>query len=241
METSETKRLNIGSRQQWLEARIELLKKEKAHSRARDELTRARQALPWVKVEKAYTFEGPDGQVTLGDLFGDKGQLIVQHFMFDPEWDAGCKSCSFMADHMDPSVVHLAHRDTAFAAVSKAPLAKLVAYKKRMRWSFNWVSSFNNDFNRDFHVSFTDDELERSTCQYNFREGVSFPAREAPGISAFAKDDSGNVCHTYSVYGRGLENVMTAYDLLDMVPKGRDEAGKNMYWLHRKDEYANGS
>lgn len=227
----------VGSRQQWLEARLELLKKEKAHSRARDELTRERQALPWVKVEKAYTFEGPAGKVTLSELFGDKSQLIVQHFMFDPEWKEGCKSCSFMADHMNPSVVHIAHRDTAFAAVSKAPLEKLVAYKKRMRWSFNWVSSFSSDFNHDFHVSFTDEELESKSCQYNFREGVSFPAREAHGISTFAKDKSGNVYHTYSVYGRGSENVMTAYDLLDMVPKGRDEDGKGMHWLRRKDEY----
>ena len=232
----------VGSRQQWLAARIELLKKEKAYSRVRDELTRERQALPWVKLEKAYTFEGSNGQVTLSNLFGDQSQLIVQHFMFDPEWDEGCKSCSFMADHMDPSVVHIAHRDTAFAAVSKAPLEKLLAYKERMQWSFNWVSSCNSDFNHDFHVSFSDEELENETCQYNFQEGVSFPAREAPGISVFAKDDSGNVYHTYSVYGRGLEKVMTAYDLLDMVPKGRDEmTGEGMVWLRRKDAYDNES
>ena len=230
---------NVGTRQQWLAARIELLKKEKAHSRQRDALTRERQALPWVKVDKTYTFEGPDGQVSLSGLFGNKSQLIVQHFMFDPGWDAGCKSCSFMADHMDPSVVHLAQRDTAFAAVSKAQLAKLLAYKQRMRWRFNWVSSYHSDFNRDFHVSFTDEELENKTGQYNFREGISFPASEAPGMSVFAKNNSGDIYHTYSVYGRGLENVMTAYDLLDMVPKGRDEGGKNMYWVRRKDEYQN--
>lgn len=227
----------IGTRQEWLEARLELLKKEKAHSRTRDELTRERQALPWVKVEKEYIFEGPSGKITLSDLFGDKSQLIVQHFMFDPEWDEGCKSCSFMADHMDPSVVHIAHRGTAFAAVSKAPLEKLIAYKKRMKWSFNWVSSFNTDFNRDFHVSFTDEEIESNTCQYNFREGVSFSVREAHGISTFAKEKNNNVYHTYSAYGRGSENVMTAYVLLDMVPKGRDEDGKGMYWLRRKDAY----
>lgn len=227
----------VVSREHWLKGRLELLEKEKAHSRARDELTRERQALPWVKLEKDYTFEGPDGPVSLSDLFGDQSQLIVQHFMFDPEWDEGCKSCSFMADHIDPSVVHLANRDTAFAVVSRAPLEKLLAYKKRMRWSFNWVSSFDNDFNRDFHVSFTDDEVESGKGQYNFREGASFPVREAHGISVFAKDDAGRVYHTYSVYGRGVENVMTAYDLLDMVPKGRDEGGRNMYWLRRKDEY----
>jgi predicted dithiol-disulfide oxidoreductase (DUF899 family) len=220
-----------------LNARIDLLKKEKAYSRARDELTRERQSLPWVIVEKVYVFDGPDGQVRLSDLFGGKSQLIVQHFMFDPDWDEGCKSCSFMADHMDPAVVHLAHRDTAFAAVSRAPLNKLLAYKHRMKWGFNWVSSLNCDFNRDFHVSFTDDERQDKTCRYNFRDGVSFPAREAPGISVFVMDDGGNLYHTYSVYGRGLECVMTTYDLLDMVPKGRDEDGKNMYWLRRKDAY----
>lgn len=228
---------NVVSRQEWLAARLELLKKEKTHSRVRDELTRERQALPWVKITKPYTFDGPDGQVTLSGLFADKSQLIIQHFMFDPDWDEGCKSCSFMADHMDPSVVHLAHRDTAFAAVSRAPLEKLLAYRQRMGWDFNWVSSCHSDFNRDFHVTFTDDELRNNTCNYNFRDGVSYPAREAPGISAFAKDDSGDVYHTYSVYGRGLEKVMTAYDLLDMVPKGRDEGGRNMGWLRRKDEY----
>jgi len=226
------------SKEEWLEARIELLKKEKAHSRARDELTQERQAMPWVQVIKQYKFDGTTGQVTLSDLFTGKSQLIVQHFMFDPDWDEGCKSCSFMADHMDPSIVHIAHRDTAFAAVSRAPLEKLVAYKKRMGWSFNWVSSYHCNFNRDFHVSFTEDEQNNATCNYNFRIGVTFPAKEAPGISVFAKDDLGNVYYTYSVYGRGLENVMTAYDLLDMVPKGRDEAGQNMKWVRRKDSYS---
>lgn len=228
---------NVASRQDWLRARLDLLEKEKAYSRQRDELTRQRQALPWVKIEQEYVFQGSDGQVTLSDLFGGKSQLIVQHFMFDPEWEEGCKLCSFMADHMDPAVIHLAHRDTELAAVSRAPIERLTAYKERMGWHFRWVSSLDNEFNRDFHVSFTDEELKNETCRYNFRDGVSFPAREAPGISAFAKDDGGNVYHTYSVYGRGLENVMTAYDLVDMVPKGRDEDGKNMFWVRRKDEY----
>lgn len=185
-------RPTIASRDEWIAARKRLLEKEKAHTRARDELTRERQALPWVKVEKAYTFEGPGGPVTLSDLFGDKSQLIVQHFMFDPEWDEGCKSCSFMADHMDPSVVHIAHRDTAFAVVSKAPLEKLLAYKKRMQWRFNWLSSCNSDFNRDFHVSFTDKELENRTAQYNFRESGSFP-----------RDESGDI-HNFSSYRQDL-------------------------------------
>lgn len=185
-------RPTIASRDEWIAARKRLLEKEKAHTRARDELTRERQALPWVKVEKAYTFEGPGGPVTLSDLFGDKSQLIVQHFMFDPEWDEGCKSCSFMADHMDPSVVHIAHRDTAFAVVSKAPLEKLLAYKKRMQWRFNWLSSCNSDFNRDFHVSFTDKELENRTAQYNFRESGSFQ-----------RDESGDI-HNFSSYRQDL-------------------------------------
>ena len=223
----------------WLKARLELLKKEKAHSRARDELTRARQALPWVRLEKAYSFEGPDGSVTLGELFEDKDQLIVQHFMFDPDWDQGCKSCSFMADHMDRSVVHIAHRDTAYAVISSAPIAKLEAFKRRMGWTFKWLSSGNSDFNRDFHVSFTAKELKNSEAYYNFREDSSFPDKEAPGVSAFAKDDAGALYHTYSVYGRGLEIFMGAYHLLDIVPKGRDEGelSYTMEWLRLKDAY----
>jgi len=227
----------VGSREEWLAARLELLEQEKAHTRARDELTRQRQALPWVKVDKAYRFVASEGEVTLVDLFGTQSQLLVQHFMFDPEWEAGCKACSFMADHLNAAVAHLAQRDTAFAAVSRAPFEKLLVYKQRMRWSFNWVSSCDSDFNRDFHVSFTDEELANRTCEYNFRSGVSFPAREAPGISAFAKDDAGTIYHTYSVYGRGLENAITTYDLLDMVSKGRNEGGNGMYWVRRKDEY----
>ena len=229
----------VVSRGTWLKARLELLKKEKAHSRARDELTRARQALPWVKLEKDYPFDGPDGGVTLGELFEDKDQLIVQHFMFDPDWDQGCKSCSFMADHMDRSVVHIANRDTAYAVISSAPIAKLEAFKKRMGWTFKWLSSGNSDFNRDFHVSFTEEELKNSEACYNFREDSSFPDKEAPGVSAFAKDDAGALYHTYSVYGRGLENFMGAYHLLDIVPKGRDEGelSYTMEWLRLKDAY----
>ena len=229
----------IASRDEWLKARLELLRREKAHSRARDELTRARQALPWVKLEKSYTFDGPGGNVTLGELFEDKSQLIIQHFMFDTDWEQGCKSCSFMADHMDRSVVHIAHRDTAYAVVSRAPLAKLEAFKKRMGWTFKWVSSANSDFNTDFHVSFTEEELKSSEAYHNFREHTTFPEKEAAGVSAFAKDDAGTVYHTYSVYGRGLETFMGAYDLLDIVPKGRDEdeLSHTMEWLRLKDAY----
>jgi len=229
----------VVSRDEWLKARLDLLKKEKAHSRARDELTRARQALPWVKVEKVYTFEGLQGPVTLGELFDDKSQLIIQHFMFDSDWEQGCKSCSFMADHMDRSVVHIAHRDTAYAAVSRAPLAKLERFRKRMGWSFRWVSSGHSDFNRDFHVSFTKEELKNNKAYYNFRDHTTYPEREAAGVSAFAKDDAGTVYHTYSVYGRGLETFMGAYALLDLVPKGRDEdeLAYSMEWLRLRDAY----
>ena len=229
-------------REVWLRARRELLEKEKAHSRARDELTRIRRALPWVRLEKTYTFDGTSGPITLTDLFGDKGQLIIQHFMFDPDWEKGCKSCSFMADHMDPSVVHIAHRDTAFAAVSRAPVNKLEQFKKRMGWQFRWVSSLESDFNKDFNVSFTKQELENRKVTYNFQELTTFPDSEAPGVSAFARDDDGTVYHTYSVYGRGLEPFMGAYDLLDIVPKGRDEEGLSysMAWLRLKDEYDKG-
>jgi predicted dithiol-disulfide oxidoreductase (DUF899 family) len=223
----------------WLKARLELLKKEKAHSRAREALTRERQALPWVKLEKTYTFDGPGGPVTLSELFEDKSQLIVQHFMFDHDWEQGCKSCSFMADHMDRSVVHIAQRDTAYAAVSKAAVAKLERFKKRMGWTFKWVSSGNSDFNKDFHVSFTEEELKNNEAYYNFREHTTFPEEEAPGVSAFAKDNASAVYHTYSVYGRGLETFMGAYDLLDIVPRGRDEdeLSYSMEWLRLRDAY----
>ena len=224
-------------RGEWLKARLALLEREKAYSRERDALNKSRQALPWVKIEKAYTFDAPSGRETLADLFGDRDQLIVYHFMFDPEWDAGCKSCSFLADHFNPSIVHLAARNVAMVAVSKAPLEKLKAFKKRMGWDFKWVSSAYNDFNRDFGVSFTDDEMEGEAF-YNFGT-QQFPVREAPGASVFARGDDGALYHTYSVYSRGLERFMGAYDWLDISPKGRDEDGLayGMEWLRLKDSY----
>ena len=229
----------IASREEWLKARLELLEKEKAQSRARDELTRARQALPWVPVEKTYRFEGPEGQVSLSELFGDKSQLIVYHFMFDTDWEEGCKACSLLADHYEPAVVHLAHRDTALVTVSKAPWEKLEAFRKRMGWRFLWVSSAGTDFNRDFHVSMTEEEIRDHKAYYNFREGTVFPVTEAPGISVFAKDGEGRVYHTYSAYARGLETFIGAYDLLDLVPKGRDEddLAYGMEWVRHKDRY----
>ena len=179
---------------------------------------------------------GSDGPVGLAELFDDKSQLIVQHFMFGADWEEGCKSCSFMADHMDPAAVHLAQRDTAFVAVSTAPLEKLLAFRERMGWRFRWVSAGGTDFNQDFHVTFTQEQVERGEVTYNFRERSGFGGTEAPGLSVFAKGEDGQVHHTYSRYGRGCEDVMTAYDLMDYVPKGRDET-RNMDWLRLKDRY----
>ena len=231
----------IATREEWLEARLALLEKEKAHSRARDALTRARQGLPWVRLEKDYVFDGSKGAVALADLFDGKSQLIVYHFMFGPDWDAGCKACSWVADHYNPAIIHLAHRDTALAAVSRAPFEKLQAFKKRMGWDFTWVSSLKSDFNRDFDVSFSEEEIA-GDVYYNFRN-QRFPSTEAPGVSVLAKGDDGAVYHTYSAYERGLENLIGTYHLLDIVPKGRDEDGLSydMEWLRLKDEYENGA
>jgi len=229
----------VVAHEEWVAARKELLKKEKDFSRMRDELTRLRQALPWEKVEKEYTFDGPDGKQTLSGLFEGRSQLIVYHFMFDPKWDEGCKSCSFLADHYNPSVIHLNHRDVTMVTVSRAALDKLEAFKKRMGWTFKWVSSLGNDFNWDYHVSFTPEQIEKGEVDYNYRVGKAFPVSEAPGISVFYKDENGKVFHTYSSFARGLENFIGAYNLLDIVPKGRDEAGLSygMQWLRHRDRY----
>lgn len=229
----------IASDAEWLEARRALLAKEKEMSRLRDELTAARQALPWRRVEKAYTFASTDGPVTLAELFGPHSQLMVYHFMFGPDWADGCKICSMCADHYDPLVVHLAARDVAMVTVSRAPLERLEAYRQRMGWGFRWVSAFENDFNQDFHVSFDPAELEAGKATYNFQEGRGFPVPEAPGVSVFAKDDAGAVHHTYSAYARGLENLLGIYSLLDLVPKGRDEAELpySMAWVRHHDRY----
>ncbi|MDH3693876.1 MAG: thioredoxin family protein [Gammaproteobacteria bacterium] len=224
---------------EWLAARKELLAKEKEFSRLRDELTAARQALPWEKVEKEYRFHGPQGEETLADLFDGRSQLIIYHFMFDPEWNEGCKSCSFVADHYEPSIVHLVHRDVTLVTVSRAPLEKLDAFKQRMGWDFKWVSSLGSDFNRDLDVTFTQEEIEQNKAFYNYQEGATFPVSEAPGISVFRKDTDNAIYHTYSAYSRGLENFIGAYTLLDIVPKGRDEdsLAYGMEWLRHKDRY----
>lgn len=228
----------VVTREEWTAARRALLDKEKAFTQARDALTRERQALPWVRIDKSYVFKGPDGERSLGDLFGPHSQLVVSHFMFGPDWQEGCPSCSFWADGYDPMVVHLAARDVAFAAVSRAPLDRLQAYKARMGWSFDWVSSLDNDFNHDFKVSFTKDEIERGDVVYNYKP-QGFSGEEAPGISTFIKNEGGAIYHTYSSYARGLDMMNAAYHMLDLVPKGRDEADLpfTMAWVRRHDRY----
>jgi predicted dithiol-disulfide oxidoreductase (DUF899 family) len=212
--------------------------KEKAFTRERDALSAERRALPWVKVDKDYVFEGAHGKKRLADLFGGRSQLIVYHFMFHPDWTAGCKSCSFWADNFNPVVVHLNQRDVNMVAISRAPHPQLAAFKQRMGWSFEWLSSHGNDFNHDFAVSFTPDELKQDNNNYNFGTR-KFAGPEAPGLSVFFKDADGTIFHTYSCYARGLDMLNGAYHLLDVVPKGRDEAGLpyGMAWVKLHDEY----
>jgi predicted dithiol-disulfide oxidoreductase (DUF899 family) len=229
---------NVVSADEWLDARKALLSKEKEFTRLRDELSQARRNLPWEQVTKNYVFDGPVGKRSLSDLFGANRQLIVQHFMFDTSWDEGCKSCSFWADTYNANVVHLRARDTAFAAISHAPLAKLLAYEKRMGWSFPWYSSSENAFNRDFGVSFTHDEIDNGLPRYNYDTIPPYDT-ETPGISVFYKDDDGSVYHTYSAYARGVDILNGAYNLLDLTPKGRDEQPPmTQKWVRRHDEYA---
>lgn len=227
----------VVSREEWLQERVALLGEEKELTRRRDAIAAKVRDLPWVKVEKDYRFAAPTGDVSLADLFGDKSQLVVYHFMFDPTWSQGCKSCSFIADHYDGIVTHLAHRDISFVTVSKAPIEKIETFRTRMGWTFPWVSSEANDFGRDFGVSFTDDELTGGEATYNFT-GKAFGIRELPGLSVFAKDERGDVYHTYSVFARGLEDFLTAYRYIDLTPKGRDEEQTGgMGWLRHHDRY----
>jgi len=229
----------VVSESQWIEARKRLLAKEKELTRLRDELSRERRELPWVRVEKQYVFEGPNGKETLADLFNGHHQLIVQHFMFDPSWDAACKSCSFWADGYNGFFVHLEQRDLAFVAVSLAPYDKLAAFARRMGWKFKWVSSLGSDFNRDYQVSETPEEKSAGQAYYNYSIGGPFGG-ERPGISVFYRDDEGSIFHTYSCYARGLDMMNAAYHYLDLAPKGRDEEGLpyGMAWLRLHDEYA---
>jgi predicted dithiol-disulfide oxidoreductase (DUF899 family) len=225
--------VSVVAHDEWLEARKELLAKEKEFTRARDELTRRRQALPWEPVEKEYVFEGPNGKETLPELFDGCSQLLVYHFMFAPEDDVGCKSCSFWADNFNPNVIHLNARDVSFAAVSRAPFEKLEAYRERMGWGFHWVSSGGTDFNFDYGVSFTPDQQEEDVYNYG---SLAPRIADREGLSVFARDDE-QIFHTYSAYARGIDLVNTAYNYLDMVPKGRDEGDRGQYWVRRHDEY----
>jgi predicted dithiol-disulfide oxidoreductase (DUF899 family) len=225
-----------GTREEWLAARLKLLAAEKELTRRRDAVAEQRRALPWVRVDKDYVFEAPEGRVALADLFEGRRQLLVQHFMLAPGWEQGCKSCSYMADHNDCTTVHLAQRDVTLLAISRAPLAEIERFRKRMGWHFKWVSSHGTDFNRDFRVTFTPEEKASGKADYNF--GRTPPGEEMPGVSVFYKDDSGAVFHTYSTYGRGVEVMMHTYNLLDLTPKGRDEAeGGGMAWVRHHDRY----
>ena len=219
----------------WLEARKELLAREKEFTKLRDELSRRRRELPWERVEKEYVFEGADGTRTLPELFDGRSQLVVYHFMFEPESDEGCKSCSFWADNFDPNVIHLKARDVTLVAVSRAPYPKLAAYRERMGWSFPWYSSAGTDFNVDYGVTFAPEDRERRLYNYG---SLAPRGPEREGASVFYREADGAVFHTYSTYARGIDLLNTAYNYLDLVPKGRDEAdGRSQSWVRRHDEY----
>ncbi len=228
----------IVSREDWLSARLELLAEEKEFTRRRDRLAAKRRALPWVRVEKEYAFATPQGPQTLGQLFDGRSQLVVDHFMLGPGWGEGCVGCSFGADHIGNALIHLEHHDVSVVAVSRAPLAEIEAYKKRMGWTFRWVSSYGSDFNFDYHVSFTKDELANRRAYYNYR--WSDPGiEELAGLSVFLKQGD-DIFHTYSTFARGAEELLTTYMVLDLTPKGRNETGPRgnlTDWVRRHDEY----
>jgi predicted dithiol-disulfide oxidoreductase (DUF899 family) len=249
---------STGTRKEWLAVRVDLLKAEKEHTRRGDELAVRRQELPWVRIEKDYRFETDEGRASLADLFRGRSQLLIYHFMFGPDYKAGCATCSTIADGFDGFAIHLAHHDVMLSAVSSAPLAKLQAYKRRMGWSFPWASSFGGDFNRDFNVSFTEEQQRKGTIEYNYERGghamdetaavqevvarnaamagtdAATYTRERPGMSAFVLED-GIVYHTYSTYARGLDGLWGMYQWLDRAPRGRNET--DVWWV-RHDEYA---
>jgi predicted dithiol-disulfide oxidoreductase (DUF899 family) len=226
----------VVSPQQWVSERVALLAREKELTRLRDEVSRQRRELPWEEVTTAYVFDGPDGKATLADLFGRRSQLIVYHFMFDPAWDGGCKSCSFVADNLSGALLHLGARDTAFAAISRAPLDKIQRFKQRMGWSFPWLSSFGTEFNHDFRVT-----IDESHTEYNYAPVTAQPAGrphkgEREGLSVFVRDGE-RVFHTYSTYQRGLDPLLETYNLLDLTPRGRHEGGRPMAWVRYHDQY----
>jgi predicted dithiol-disulfide oxidoreductase (DUF899 family) len=228
----------VVSANEWLEVRKQFLIQEKEFTRLRDQLSRQRRELPWVKVEKNYLFEGPDGKTTLAELFEGRSQLVVYHFMFAPDWEEGCPSCSFWADNFNGIGVHLNHRDVTLVAISRAPSEKIEGFKRRMGWNFKWLSSGNNDFNYDYQVSFTPEAL-KGQVEYNY-EKWDTDSPDLPGVSVFYKDGDGNIYHTYSAYSRGIDMLNTAYHYLDLVPKGRDEADQTPHaqaWVRYHDKY----
>jgi predicted dithiol-disulfide oxidoreductase (DUF899 family) len=229
---------SVVSADRWIAERKALLAREKELVRLGDEIARERRALPWERIATDYVFDAAEGRRPLADLFEGRRQLLVQHFMFGPDWEQGCPSCSFMADHTDGMTVHLAHRDVSFVAVSRAPLAEIERFRKRMGWKFAWVSSSGNDFNRDFHVSFDPQDRVDGKVYYNYGM-TGFPNTEAPGVSVFCKDDAGEIFHTYSTFGRGVEAMMGTYRMLDLVPQGRDEndGPYKMDWVRHHDRY----
>jgi predicted dithiol-disulfide oxidoreductase (DUF899 family) len=232
----------IVSREEWLAARKQHLVREKELTRLRDQLSAERRALPWVKVEKRYLFEGPDGQRTLADLFAGRSQLVVDHFMLGPGWKEGCVGCSFGADHVDGALVHLEHHDVSVVAVSRAPWPEIEAFKRRMGWRFKWVSSYGSDFNYDYHVSFRPEDLAKGKAYYNY-ELREVGIEELPGTSVFYKDERGEVFHTYSSYARGGDLLCGTYNVLDLTPKGRNETGpsRNLTdWVRHHDRYDDG-
>jgi predicted dithiol-disulfide oxidoreductase (DUF899 family) len=228
----------VVSPEQWLAKRKELLRKEKELTRLRDQIAAERRELPWVRVDKNYVFDGPKGKVSLADLFAGRSQLVIYHFMFGPDWQEGCPSCSYVSDHIDAALPHLAARDVTVTMVSRAPLAKIEPFKKRLGWRFPWVSSHGTDFNADFHVSFTKEEMAGGKVNYNYTL-QEFPSEEAPGLSVFYKNSAGEIFHTYSTYGRGLDPLLGTYTILDLAPKGRDEEGLefSMAWVRYHDRY----
>jgi predicted dithiol-disulfide oxidoreductase (DUF899 family) len=226
----------VVSRDEWVAERKLLLAREKEHTRQRDALNAERRALPWVRMEKTYSFDTPDGPKTLAELFGGRSQLVVNHFMLGPGWGEGCIGCSFGADHIDGTLPHLQNHDVTLLAVSRAPLAEIEAYRQRMGWRFPWVSSYGSDFNHDFHVSFTPEAMARGKVTYNY-ELIDAPIEELHGFSVFYKDEAGTVFHTYSAYARGIEELLGTFMIMDRTPKGRNETA-TMDWVRRHDEYA---
>jgi predicted dithiol-disulfide oxidoreductase (DUF899 family) len=228
----------IVSRDTWVEARKQLLQKEKELTRLRDELSAERRRLPWVRVDKPYMFEGPKGRRTLADLFEDSSQLIIYHFMFGPGWQEGCPSCSYLADHIDGTLVHLKARDVKLMAVSRAPYSELAPFKRRMGWQFDWASSHGSDFNYDYQASHRSQDISNNTAHYNYGQ-LEYPVEETHGLSVFYKDAAGEIFHTYSSYARGCDMLANTYNYLDLVPKGRDEDALEftMAWVRHHDRY----